>query len=67
MDEKGDRVYLVSGISNKIALNIHHEDLPTIVETRLHSISDNIIYDVFINRIPIKIGPNMQQTLQEKH
>jgi hypothetical protein len=55
----------VSGIVSAIALNIPFFVLPQFVETRLIPLNNVITYDVFINQIPVAIGPNIRKELKK--
>lgn len=65
LDDQNKKVYLVSGIVSGIALNIPNDVLPQFVETRLIPLNHVIIYDVFINQIPVVIGTNMRKELKK--
>ena len=65
LDEEEKKIYMVSGIVSAIALNIPFFVLPQFVETRLIPLNNVITYDVFINQIPVAIGPNIRKELKK--
>lgn len=65
LDEKKRHIYSVSGIVSGIALNIPQDVLPQFIETRLIPLNKEITYDIFMNQIPVIIGPNMRKELKK--
>lgn len=65
-DQKMKKVYLLTGIIDPIALLINHEDLPTVIETRLIPLEDYITYDIHIMRTQIHMGPNIKKMIEDE-
>jgi hypothetical protein len=59
-----DRLYGVKGMSNSLSA-IMQRSLPAIIETVLLPFGDEIIYDGYINSMPIGFGEGMLPVISE--
>ncbi|MBN2852917.1 MAG: SEC-C domain-containing protein [Clostridia bacterium] len=63
-EEGEDRLYGVKGISNSVA-NVLKQELPTQAETVLLPFKGKIIYDSFMNTMPVKLLEGAKKFMQE--
>jgi hypothetical protein len=64
-DEQGnDRLYGIKGLSNSVA-NTLRQDLPVQIETVLLPFKGKIVYDSFINSMPIGFGEGAKAAFRE--
>lgn len=64
-DENHKVKIILSGIVSPLSDGISSSLFPFVIETRLIPLKDRITYDVFINNLSVKIGPNIKERILE--